>query len=178
MLYIHEATNLFVGDDGPNNSKHLMLDSVKLPTLEEITTDHHAGGAIGAIKIGGLGLQALEVSFKLKGHDPQTLSQFGLGSRNRLPFTCYGAVRDKKVGRMVEMKAIMQGRLVRIEGDDLRRAELVGHDHMISEIWHYQLWWDNAEKYFYDFLTSEWRVDGVSQFAETRNILRIPGAAS
>jgi P2 family phage contractile tail tube protein len=111
MLFFHEATNLFVGDNGPNNSKHLSLESVKLPTLEEITADHHAGGAIGAVKIGGLGLNALEVSFKIKGYDPQIMSQFGLGNRGRLPFTIYGAVRDKKAGRLVELKAVLEGRL-------------------------------------------------------------------
>lgn len=174
-LMIHEATNLFVGDDGPNNSKHLNLESVKLPTLEEIMQTFYPGGAIGEIEVGGLGLRKLEMTFKVKGHDPQILSQFGLGTRERRPYTCYGLVRDKQGNRPVELKAIVHARLGRIEGDELKTGELIGHDHALHEIWHYELYWDGKEKYFYDFQSSDWRVDGIAQNSDMRNILRIPG---
>ena len=74
----------------------------------------------------------------------------------------YGAIRDKRGNGLIELKSVMEGRLAKIEGDDLQRAELASHDHTFHEIWHYELWWDKKEKFFYDFLTSEWRVDGVS----------------
>lgn len=176
-LYIHEAVTLFVGDDGINNSKHLSLESIKLPTLEENSSNHFAGGAIGEISIGNLGLKALEVSFKVKGFDPQIMSQFGLGGSNSLPFTCYGAIRDKKGGGLVELKVIMRGRLGRLDSDELRRADLIGHDHMIHEIMHYEMWWGQKEKYYYDFFASDWRVDGVSQNSDVRAMLRVPGAS-
>lgn len=177
-LIIQEAVNLFVGDDGPGNGKHLNLVSIKLPSLEERSQDHFAGGAIGEISIGGLGLNKLESTFKIVGFDPQVMSAFGLNARQSLPFTCYGGLRDKQGGRLIEIKAIMQGRLGKIEPDETRRGELMGHDHMIHEILRYQLWYDNKEKYFYDFFTAEWRVDGVSQNADLRNILRISGAGT
>lgn len=175
-LFIQEAVNLFVGDDGPNNSKHLVLSTIKLPALEEKSQTHFAGGAIGEVSIGGLGLSALESTFGIKGHDPQIMSQFGLGQRRSQNYTVYGAVRDIKGNRPIELKAVMQGRLARLEGDELARGELVGHNHAIHEILHYQLWFDKQEKYYYDFFTSEWRVDGVTQNADIRNILRIPTA--
>ncbi|WNV10088.1 phage major tail tube protein [Tardiphaga sp. 709] len=176
-LHIQEAVTLFVGDDGPNNSKHLNLSSIKLPTLEEKSQTHFGGGAIGEITIGGLGLSALEVTFGIKGYDPQIMSQFGLGVRRSLNYTMYGAVRDIKGNAPVELKAVIQGRMLRLEGDDLQRGELVGHSHTIQEILHYALFWNGVEKYYYDFWTSDWRVDGVSQNADIRNILRIPGAS-
>ena len=168
---------LFVGDDGNDNSKHLNIESVKLPTLEEASQEHNAGGAIGAITIGSLGLKALEVSFKVKGFDPQIMSQFGLGGSNSLPYTCYGAIRDKKGGGLIELKVVMRGRLGKMDSDELKRGDLVGHDHMIHEITHYEMWWNQREKYYYDWLASDWRVDGVSQNADVRQILRIPGAS-
>lgn len=176
-LLIQEAVNLFVGDDGQNNSKHLTLSTIKLPTLEEKSQAHFAGGAIGEINIGGLGLNALECTFGIKGYDPQIMSQFGLGQRRNLNYTIYGAVRDLQGNRPVELKAVIQGRLARLEGDDMTRGELVGHNHMIHEIMHYALTFDGKEKYYYDFFTSDWRVDGQSQNADVRNILRIPGAS-
>ena len=176
-LFIHEAVNLFCGDDGPDNSKHLNLESIKLPTLEEISQEHYGGGAIGQIAVGGLGLKTLECTFKLKGYDPQTMSQFGLSSPVRKPYTCYGAIRDKKSGRAIEVKAIMEARLGKIEGDEHKRGDLLGHDHMLHELLHYELSFDGREKYYYDFFTSDWRVDGISQNTDLRNILRISGAA-
>lgn len=176
-LFIQEAVNLFVGDSGPDNSKHLVLESIKIPSLEENTQNYTPGGSIGEIKVGLGVLKALESTFKIKGCDPQIMSQFGLNSRGRMPFTVYGAVRDKKGSDYIELKAVMEGRLIKIEADEMKRGELYGHDHAIDEIWHYELHWAGKEKYYYDFLSSEWRVDGVSQNTSIRNILRIPGAA-
>jgi P2 family phage contractile tail tube protein len=173
-LIVHEATNLFVGDDGPNNSKHLNLDTIKLPTLEEVTQTFYPGGGIGEIEVGGLGLKALESTFKIKGYDPQIMSQFGLGSRERKPFTVYGAARDKTGNKAKELKAIMRARLGRIDGDELKRGDLMGHDHKLHEVWHYELYWDGVEKYYYDFERNIWRVDGIDQNADVNNILRIP----
>jgi phage tail tube protein FII len=51
--------------------------------LEEKTVEHHPGGGIGAIDIGGLGINALTLGFKLVGVDPQSMAQFGLGGSGR-----------------------------------------------------------------------------------------------
>ena len=177
--YIFEGVNMFVGDDGNDNSKHLTLDSVKLPDLEENSQEHQGGGAIGAIMVGGLGLKALEIGFKAKGFDPQIKSQFGLGTGNkrRIQYTIYGGYRDLQGGRPIELKCVAEGRLASIAGDDMKRGELQGFDYKITEILRYRMFFDNKEKLFYDFFTSEWRVDGVSQNAEMNNILRIPAGA-
>jgi P2 family phage contractile tail tube protein len=173
-LLIQEGANLYVGDDTPNANKRNNLASIKLPTMEEITATHHAGGAIGAINVGGLGLSPLEATFKQTGWDPQTLSQFGLGQRGRQPYTCYGIVRDKGISnRAIEVKAIMWARLTRIESDEFTRGDsLLGHDHTLSEILRYGVWFDGAEKYYYDWEAGTWRVDGVDQNADERSILR------
>lgn len=176
-LFINEAINLFVGDNGPDNSKHLVLESIKLPTLEETTQNYTPGGGIGEIKVSGFGLKPLESTFKIKGFDPQIMKEFGIGTRGRMPFTVYGAIRDKKGNKAVELRVVMEGRIVKLDGNDLQRAELADHDHAIDEIWHYECYWDKKELYYYDFLTSDWRVDGVSQNSDIRNILRIPGAS-
>ena len=174
-LLIQEAANIFVGDDGTDNSKHLQLESVKLPTMEEISQEHHGGGAIGAIDVAGLGLKKLEITFKLKGWDPQSMSQFGLHTKGRLPYTIYGSVRDKKTNKAIEVKCVARARLGKIEVDEFKRGDLLGHDYMLHEIWAYSCYFDGIEKYWYDFETQDWRVDGVSQNADERAILRIPG---
>lgn len=173
LLYIQEGFNLYVGDNGPDNNKKLNLESVKLPDLEEMTQEFYAGGAIGQISIGGMGLKALEASFKQKGWDPQTMAKFGIGRVNQEPFTVYGLVRDKNGNAPMQVKAVIRGRLTKIAPDELKRGDLFGHDYAIREILHYELYLNKLEKYFYDFAGSDWRVDGVDQFADERAMLAL-----
>ncbi len=172
-LYVQEAANLFVGDRGPDNSKHLVLENHKLPDLEEITQDHHAGGAIAAIDVGGLGIKALTSTFKLKGHDPQTLSQFGIGGRTAFPFTSYGLIRNKNGGAAIQSKAVMWGRLTKIATEQHKRGEMMGHDHEIKEILRYALYFGTQEKIYWDFFASIWRVDGAVQNQDMLTALAI-----
>ncbi|OCC05272.1 phage tail protein [Labrys sp. WJW] len=172
-LIIQEAANIFLGDDSPDNSKHRSLQSAKLPTLEELTQQHHGGGAIGAVEVGGLGLKELDSTFKLAGWDPQAMSMFGVGG-GRQNFTIRGLLRNKDLtNKAITVRAILNARLVTITPDEFKRGDLLGHDYALKEIFRYQLFYDGSEKYFYDYLTSEWRVDGVDQNAEERAALGI-----
>ena len=174
-LFVLEAANLFVGDSGPNNSKHLNLQKIKLPTLEEITAQHHAGGAIGEIEVGGLGVKALACSFDIVGVDPQIYSQFGVGSPSQIPYTMYGAMRDKNGGRAAELKAIMWARLTKIDPSDVKRGDLHTNAFELKQILHYELYIDTVEKYFWDFFASDFRIDGAPQNADVKKLLRISG---
>lgn len=176
-LYIMEAANLFAGDHNPNNSKHLSLATLVLPTLEEMTSTHTPGGSVAGIEIGMGTINPLAASFKLNGHDPDMLSMFGLGKKQREVYTAYGVIRDKRTSRAIETKAIFHARLNRIEPDEFNRGELMGHDHGLVEIMHYESYFDGREKHYFDFFNQIWRVDGVSQNADERRILRIPGVA-
>lgn len=173
-IYVMEAANLFCGDDDPTDSKHLTLDQIKLPVLQENFTNHMAGGSPIEVKV-ATGIAALEATFMLRGFDPALLRQFGLGSKQRNRYTAYGVVRDKKTNRAIEAKAIIEGRLARNEMDAIKRGEFVGHDYSIDEIMHYELHFDGSEEIYFDFFTATWRVGGVSQNDDERRILRIPG---
>ena len=176
-FYVMEAVNLFCGDHNPNNSKHLTLQTLQLPTLEEMTAEHTPGGSIAGLEIGMGTLSPLAAGFKLAGYDPDLLSMFGIGKKQREVYTAYGVLRDKRTSRAIEAKSIFHARLNRIEPDEFSRGELMGHDHGLIEIMHYESYFDGKEKHYFDFFNQVWRVDGVSQNADERRILRIPGAA-
>jgi len=173
-IYVMTAANLFCGDHDPSNSKHLTLAELKLPDLQGIYADHHAGGAIAAIEV-ELGVQKLESTFKLNGIDPALMTQFGLGSKSKNVFTAYGVVVDKRTGRNIESKAIIEARLGRVAPDAFTRGELMGHEYALNEITHYELWFDGSEKIAWDFFENLWRVDGVDQNADANSIMRIAG---
>lgn len=173
-LWVQESQNLYVGDQGPDNSKHLVIKNQQIPDLEEMTQSHHAGGAIGEIEIGGLGVKALASKFKLTGWDPQTLSQFGINSRSAFPFTTYGNVRNKNGGVAVQAKAVMFGRLTKMSASDFKRGDLLEFDYEIKEILHYELWFAGKEKFYWDFFGSIFRIDGVPQNTDELINLAIP----
>ncbi|ELT47216.1 phage major tail tube protein [Brucella intermedia] len=174
-LYILEAANLFCGDADPTNSKHLAIQELKLPDLQAIYQDHHAGGARVQIEI-EVGIQKLEPTFKLAGFDPAVMTQFGLGSKIKNVYTAYGEIKDRRTGGSIEMKAIMEGRLGRVAPDAFQRGEVAANEYAINELTHYEIWWGGSEKLFWDFWTNQWRIDGVDQNEATNRILRIPRA--
>jgi len=172
-IRVLERANIFPGDTGTDRSKHLSLQSLKLPSLEEKTAQHHAGGSIGEIEIGGLGINALNITFKLIGSDPQTMSLFGIGARNQVPYTMYGLARDKAGNRAIEIKAIAWGRMTKLDPSEFQSGNLTEQDHEIKEITHYEYYEDGSEIYFFDFFSSVWRVNGKDQNADANSILRI-----
>ncbi len=176
-LIINESFNLFVGDAGPDNSKHLILKNLKLPEFEELTQQHHSGGALGAIDVAGLGHKELMCSFKETGWDPQTMSQFGIGGRVSYPYTAYGNARSKATGTAVPIKAVMFGRMSKISWPELKRGDLMEVDHEIKELLHYELYVGNQQKFYWDWATSTWMVDGVVQNQDELTNLAIPSAS-
>lgn len=172
-IYIMEAANLFCGDHDPTASKHLTLTELKLPSLEELYQDHHPGGSRVQIEV-AVGIKKLEPTFKLGGWDPDLLSQFGLGATNPKVFTAYGVVRDKRTGVASEAKAVIEGRLGKIDPEAFKRGDMMGHDYSINEVLHYELYFAEKEKLYWDFFSTDWRIDGTSQNDDERRILRVP----
>jgi len=114
----------------------------------------------------------------LNGWDPDLLTQFGLGSSRSKVFTAYGVIRDKRTGAALEARAILEGRLGKIEPDAFQRGELQGHEYAINEVMHYELWFADKEKLYWDFFATDWWIDGVSQNDDERRILRVPTGTS
>lgn len=173
-IYIMEAANLFCGAHDPTKSKHLTLSELGLPALQESFADHNPGGSKVGIEV-AVGVNKLEPTFKLAGWDPDLLGQFGISSGQRRLFTAYGVISSKRTGAKIEAKAIMEGRLGKIEAETFQRGEMQSHDYAINEVLHYELYFDGSEKIYWDFFTSEWRLDGVDNYAAERSILRIGG---
>ena len=176
-LVFNVGFNLYVGDAGPDNSKHLILKGLKVPTLEELTAEHHAGGAFMGIEVGGLGLKPLSSSFKSAGWDDQTLSQFGINGRSSYPFTAYGLARTKQGNQPVRTKAVTFGRLTKVEIPEMKRGDILEPDYEIKEILHYELWYSDKPKYYFDWATGRYEIDGVPQNQDELTALAIPTGA-
>lgn len=170
LLY-QEGANLYVGDADPSASLHLVLETMKLPALEEVTGEWAPGGGIGSVELGTGRLKPLQAGFKLKGQTPDVMVSFGLGDKRRQNYTAYGALRDKRTGGVSQSKAIILGRMTKVEGDEFKSGELAGYDYALTEIFHYELYIAGREIYYFDYLNSTWRVDGADQNADVRQAL-------
>lgn len=173
-FYMLEAVNLFCGTADPTLSKHLSLAELKLPDMQAIYVDHHAGGSLFQTEF-EVGMQKLEPTFKLNGYDPDLLSLFGLGTKHRETFTAYGVIRDQRTGKPIEAKSVLEARLGRAAPDAFQRGEMHGHEYAMNSVVHYELWINGSEKFFFDWFTQTWRVDGKDQNADENRILRIGG---
>lgn len=175
-LYILEAANLFCSAD-PTGSKHLAIEQLKLPDLQEMYAEHHPGGSPVAIEI-AVGIQKLEPTFKLKGFDPALLQQFGLNSPAKNVFTAYGVIRDKRTGSAIETVAVFEARLGRVAMDAFSRGQAASTDYTLSEVTHYALTFGGAEQFYWDFFTNVLRIGGTDQNATLNSILRVPSATA
>ena len=172
-INVMEAANLFCGDHDPTASKHLTLSEIQLPVLTEMYVDHHAGGSSVQTEI-AVGVEKMVASFKLLGWDYDLLGQFGLSGKTAKRYTAYGVIRSKRTGAATQAKAIIEGRLGKIEGEAFKRGEAQSHDYGINGIVHYELHIGGVEKLYWDFFTTEWRVDGVRQNADEARMLNLP----
>jgi phage tail tube protein FII len=172
-IFEMDMANLFAGDDDPANSQHLTIQEVKIPALQEKTSDHTPGGGVMGIQIGMRILEPLELTFKLKGINPTVMNRFGVSSPVRRKYTVLGNVRDLQTGRDIPLKVVAEARMIKVELDAFSRDNGMSTDYQLAEVMHYELWLDGVEKYYFSFFEgpSGARVDGVAMFGDAaRNL--------
>jgi P2 family phage contractile tail tube protein len=176
MWGLLRGANLYVGDDTPEvASKHLYIEEVQLPSLEDHMADFQPGGSFMEIQVPTGKLKPLEITFKFKGLDPHTMAHFGLGTGTRKQFYIYAAIVDEMTGDNKNLSAIAEGRLSKVENDAFKAGELIGQDYSITSILFYQLLFDENELYRFRFNPPERVVNGVDHYAQIRSALRLPG---
>lgn len=191
-LYVMEAANLMCGDGGNNNqpgeSTHVSLMELKLPGLEENYVDHYPGGAPVGIEV-PMYINRLEATFTLAGWQPAIMTMMGRSAVRVQWFTAYGLIRERRTGAALEGKAVMQGRLGRVNPTAYRKGDMMQHEYAIRSIIHYELYMKSDpsatagavgaadEIYFWDFFSSERRVGGEDVNRDMNNILRITNSS-
>jgi P2 family phage contractile tail tube protein len=172
-LLLLEQVNLFVGDHDPEASNHIKLQSLGLPTLEQITVSHLGGGAAGEVEFGLNAIRPLQPTFKLAGFTQASYRAIGVGSNEATNFTGYGVLKNKQTGASFQAKTIIRGIVSRIAPDAFDRASAFGHDHTIAEVTHYELSVNNEEWFYWDYFTTRRRQFGIDELTRSRVMLGI-----
>jgi len=170
-VYLLESVNLFIGDADPDKSKHLVLQSLALPTLERVTADHLGGGASAEVAWSMGALRKLEPTFKLAGFDEQASRAVTSGRIET--FTGRGLIRRKSDGAALKAVAVIRGILSRGAPDNFDRTNIFGHDHTIAECTAYSLTVGTKTWIDWDLFEHKLIRFGEDMLAEERRILAI-----
>lgn len=172
LLTMNSAV-LFIGDASPDKAEFLTISTVKIPALEETTKEHLGGGAMAGIDLGMRVIKAPMLGFKLHGFNPDVMDKFMPGTPGRIKYTVRGNVRDAREHTDLEIKAIIEGRMSKYEPSDFKRDDGMDSDYEIKEVTFYQLYFDGAEKFYFDYFSGPmgFRVNGVAPHtAMARNL--------
>jgi hypothetical protein len=164
-LRIVRGFTLYVNDD---TNLALDIDTMALPTLEEITETFQPGGSDMELEIAGLGVKALELKFKLKSHTPETIGLFGGAPGVRNNFTGKKLVVSEEDGTEHEHAIDVLGRLSKLEGEELKGGKATGYDHEIKSIWSYTEYWDARVMHRFNFKKGGWDIRNFEPVNEGR----------
>lgn len=164
-LRIVRGFTLYVKD---NINLALDIETLKLPTLEEITETFQPGGSDMEIEIAGMGVKALTMPFKLKSHTPETLGLFGGAPGVRHSFTGKKLVVSEEDGSEHEHAIDVVGRLAKIEGEQMAAGKPTGYDHEIKSIWTYTEYWDSRVMHRFNFKLGGWDIRNFEPVNTTR----------
>lgn len=174
-IYMMEAANIFVGDDNPNASNHMTIQTLKLPSLEENFVEHNAGGSAIGMEF-ETHMSRLEATFTLAGWTPDVLTKIGRWAVETQRFTARGAIRDRRSGKVSTALALMWGRLGRANPTDFRRGDMMGHEYSIRSIHHYELMIGGNRIIYFDYFENARIIGGWDVNSEINRALGITGS--
>lgn len=170
-IYNLDTANLFAGDEDPDHSQFLVLNTVRFPALEETTKEVKPGGGVVGVKIGMRSVAAPMISFNLTGINPKVMNKFMTNRREH--YTIRGNIANISTQEDIPLVCVVYGRMTKVDMGEFRKDDGINTDYEINEIVRYQLKIDGDEKYFIDIFggPNAIRVDGRPLFREVaRNI--------
>lgn len=172
-MLLLEQVNLFLGNHDPEDSNHVKLQSLGLPTLEKILVSHLGGGAGGEVEYSMNAFRPMQPTFKLAGYSKASYRLMAVGTNESQDFTAYGILRNKVTGVKHQAKAVFNGIVSRLAPDAFDRTSTFGHDHTVAEVTRYQLDVDGDEWFAWDAFKPLRRRFGVDELARDRILLGI-----
>nr|USU32886.1 phage major tail tube protein [Methylobacterium sp. OTU13CASTA1] len=171
--YIMEAIDVRRATQ-PDSSRRRIIKTMALPALTRITAELMAGGSIGKLNLSFPQIEALEPKFATHGPDLDVLRNFGLTPGNAMDRWVFaGSMRIRRSAAPVPARAIIEGVVNSWEPDENTPGELMGCNHTLAEVTHYELTIDGEEYIYFDDDENVARSGGVDWFAPTRRALGI-----
>jgi P2 family phage contractile tail tube protein len=154
LVQTMESANLFCGRDfDGENSNHLVLTQLQLPSLEKQYVDHRAGGAPLAMEVDTVTAKP-QCTFTILGWTPQIMQLYNSWSGDDNWFTAYGLVRDQMSGTAMQAVAMMCGQLGRVNPVSWQKGDLSHYQYSIRGMTYYQLVLADEPLVLWDFFNN------------------------
>lgn len=169
-IYVFEAVDVRRADE-PDTSRARTINRLALPGIVRKKIEFTPGGGIGTVNHTLPMIDAPQPKFSVKGLDLDVLTRFGFAAGAHDKWLFSGAVRDKRAGKVLPFRALIEGIVSEWTPDEFTAGEFLGCDHAIDEVTHYELTLDGKELFYWDEDELEGRSGGVSWTADVRNAL-------
>lgn len=165
-IYNLDTANLFCGDDQPENSQHLVINTIKIPNLEVMTKAWIPGGGVMAIEVGQKRINAPMLGFNLAGINPDVSPRFM--QQRRVNYTVRGNLFDVQSQQDIPLVAVVSGKMTKVDISNFSKDDGVTSDYEIREVVKYSLFVNNVEKFYFDFFSGPAgvRIDGENPFRD------------
>ncbi|WP_024900049.1 phage major tail tube protein [Brucella rhizosphaerae] len=143
------------------------ISKLTIPPLKFFTANHNPGGGIMSADFAMPRIEAPEPAMEIKGFDTDVFRDLGEVSR----WVFAGAVKDKKTGKTVPSRAIIEGAIVEWTPDEGSPEDFVGCNHAFKEVTHYEFHLNGEELFYVDFWERVLRTGGKDIFSDVRRAL-------
>ncbi len=165
-LYMLSAVDVRRAEE-TGTSRATTISKLTIPPVKFITASHNPGGSVMAVDFALPRVEAIEPAMEIKGFDTDVFRDIGQTGR----WVFAAACRDKKAGKMVPARAIIEGAIVEWTPDDASPEEFVGCNHAFKEVTHYEFTLNGVKLFYIDFWERVLRVNGVDAFEDVRRAL-------
>jgi P2 family phage contractile tail tube protein len=164
-LYILEAVDVRRADQA-GSSRALTISKMAIPAIKRVKAEHKPGGGVGNVQFTFPQIEAIEPKFELKGFDPDIIGNLGFASGVADKWVFAGACRDRRTGRSLPARAVIQGIVAEWEPTEWSVGEVSGVNHVIQEVTYYEFTLDGVELWHWDFWGRVGRSGGRSWFGD------------
>lgn len=165
-LYLLTAVDVRRADQ-PGTSRPNIVSKLTIPAIKFMTANHNPGGGVMSVDFTQPRIEPVEPAMMVKGFDIDIFGDLGRSGR----WTFAGALKDKKTGRDVSCRAVIEGAIVEWTPDEASPDEFLGCNHAFKEVTHYEFAIDGKELWYVDFWERVMRQGGVDAFAGVRTAL-------
>lgn len=141
---------------------------VTQPKLAMQLEDYRAGGMIAPVGV-NMGLEKLEMEFKIGGHETDLIKLFG-GSINSNVFRFNGAYQHDDDDSVDAVEIVARGRIIEIDEGSSKAGDDTEHSYKVA-LTYYKLMVNGVDIIEIDTLNQIYIVDGKDRLAEIRKAM-------
>jgi P2 family phage contractile tail tube protein len=162
-------TNFTASIDG--TSLNGQVEELKLPDLKIKSEEFRAAGMDGPVGV-DMGMEGMEVTLTVMSWSPDMLRNLGMGIGSSIPITVRGALRDELTNVTSQAMYKLQGRVMGINGAQLKAGERPKLELSIN-VHRYEHLVNKETVLLIDLVNMIRFVGGVDQLAPTRLALGV-----